>query len=95
MEATQSKLLVLSNLTSEVGKTIANHESRHFLLQPALNCLSDAEYALSLGTKADSPEQASMWFKMADFQLRSAEIQLKHIHNMIAKYGVNLQIIGG
>jgi hypothetical protein len=36
-----------------------------------------------------------MWFEMAEFQLVQAERQLTHAQEMVAKYGANLQAIGG
>jgi hypothetical protein len=36
-----------------------------------------------------------MWFEMAEFQLAQAEKQLRHAQDMVAKYGTNLQMVGG
>ena len=96
IQAIQSNLGTLKDLASQLDKTIVNREAQNALLLPASNAFSDIEtILLPHGLKAPNPALASMWFEIAEFRLAQAEVQLKYAQGMVAKYGANLQAIGG
>jgi hypothetical protein len=96
VQVIQSKLVTLKSMASQLDKTLVDKTAKDFLLRPASNSLSDVEsLLLPHGVKAPNPAHASMWFEMAEFQLAQAEKQLRHAQDMVAKYGTNLQMVGG
>jgi hypothetical protein len=93
--AIQSRLGKLKALVAELDKTIVVKKAKDFLLRPASNAFCDVEISyLPHGLKATNPAHASMWFEIAEFELRQAEERLKYVQDMVAKYGANLQAIG-
>jgi hypothetical protein len=92
--AIQSRLGKLKALVAELDKTIVDKKAKDILLRPASNAFSDVEISyLPHGLKATNPAHASMWFELAEFELRQAGERLKNAQDMVAKYGVNLQAI--
>ncbi len=93
--AIQSRLEKLKTVVAELDKTIVDKKAKDFLLRPAANAFSDVEILLlPHGLKATNPAHASMWFEIAEFELRQAEERLKYAQGMVAKYAANLQAIG-
>jgi hypothetical protein len=91
----QSRLGKLKALVAELHKTIMDKKAKDFLLRPASNVFNDVEISyLPHGLKAANPAHASMWFEIAEFELRQAEERLKYVQDMVAKYGATLQAIG-
>jgi hypothetical protein len=69
--------------------------AKNYLLRPASNSFGDVEIILlPRRLNAPNPAHASMWFEMAEFELRQAEERLKNAQDMVAKYGAKLQAIG-
>ena len=96
VQVIQSKIVTLKSMASQLDKTLVDKTAKEFLLRPAASTLNDVErLRLPHGLKALNPAHASMWFEMAEFQLVQAERQLTHAQEMVAKYGANLQAIGG
>ena len=92
VQVIQSWLETLKSLVSQLDKTIEDKKVKEYLLRPSSN---DVEFLLLHGLEAPDRAHASMWFEMAEFQLGQAEKQLKHAQDMVAKYGANLEVIGG
>jgi hypothetical protein len=96
VQVIQSKLVTLKSISSQLDKTLVDKTAKEFLLRLAANTLNDVErLILPHGLKALSPAHASMWFEMPEFQLLQAGKQLAHGQEMVAKYGADLQAIGG
>ena len=95
VQVIQSWLETLKSLVSQLDKTIEDKKAKEYLLRPVSNSMIDVEFLLSHGFEAPNRAQASMWFEMAEFQVGQAEKQLKHAQDMVAKYGANLEVIGG
>ena len=86
-QAIQSRHKWAEDLSVVLRQTIKNKTARNHLLLPALNSLRDVETILLPQALKANPAYASMWFEMAEFQLARAEKQLKHVQDIISKYG--------
>jgi hypothetical protein len=96
VQAIQVRLQMLVDSTAKLDKTISDKSAKDFLLTPAFNALRDVEtFLLPHAIKAPNPVSAAMWFEVVEFQLGLTETLLKHAQDMVAKYGANLQTIGG
>ena len=84
------------NSAESLIRTIQDQRVREFFLTPIFNALSDIESVLlPYAEKAANADAASGWYSAAEMMASIAEKQLKAAQDTVAKYGVNLRLVGG
>jgi hypothetical protein len=92
LQAMQTRLKTLRDSVSQINKTIAERKTKKQFLRPISHLADDAEIALSEGLKY--PAHASMFLRVAEYNLGEAERRLKFTQEMISAFGPDLEEVG-
>src|ERR1017187_1197483 len=81
---------------SELSGTVTDSYIKKNMLGRATNCLDDVEqFLVRRALDATNDRDFSMWIAAAELMLQIATQQRKGVQDLIAKYGPNVQSIGG
>jgi hypothetical protein len=95
-QAITNRLNTLNDFAARLSETIKHEKANKYLLGPVRNKLSDVETLLvPWAHKASTPANALMFLDAAEFELTQAEGRLNYAQEMVAKYGADIQAIGG